>query len=98
MRRYSQEAATDGTLEHGTANKLGEVRALLQCDGGARPLEQCFELFAHVHHLCTDHASLERIAMEVSSNHYQKQTCSSCAVSPHVRVVEPQGTHMQCEN
>jgi hypothetical protein len=36
--------------------------------------------------------------MEVSSNHYQKQTCSSCAVSPHVRVVEPQGTHMQCEN
>ena len=44
-----------------------DVRALLaKPDGKGRPLQRCFDLFAAIHDLCTDHDSLRRIAAEAT--------------------------------
>ena len=44
-----------------------DVRALLaKPDGKGRPLQRCFDLFAAIHDLCTDHESLRRIAAEAT--------------------------------
>jgi adenosine deaminase len=47
--------------------KTADVRALLaKPDGKGRPLQRCFDLFAAIHDLCTDHDSLRRIAAEAT--------------------------------
>ena len=50
--------------------KTADVRALLAKPDGARhsarPLQRCFDLFAAIHDLCTDHESLRRIAAEAT--------------------------------
>ncbi|ACO61051.1 predicted protein, partial [Micromonas commoda] len=57
----------DSTLLDRAEATAADVRALLaKPDGKGRPLQRCFDLFAAIHDLCTDHESLRRIAAEAT--------------------------------
>ena len=55
------------TSGNGPSTTLASLRETLKRGGGdrgTRPLSRCFELFGAIHALCTDHASIARIAAE----------------------------------
>ena len=64
--RRAGEAGAPGADPSSAGPTAAELREMLRKpDGtGPRPLARCFDLFGAIHHLCTDHDTLRRIAAE----------------------------------
>ena len=64
--RRAGEAGAPGADPSSAGPTAADLREMLvKPDGtGPRPLARCFDLFGAIHHLCTDHDTLRRIAAE----------------------------------